>query len=329
LEYGIKAKENKLSTRTYLKVHNNNLIVEVINNVPLTEKEYKKISERIEVSSKYDNIAEFFLENPDPEAEGMGLGLSMIVVLLKNINISHKNFVITTAGPTKPTPRSWSPSPDPRHPSDDPVKFAPVEPLHGYHPDFDHFRQRLFDFPPAGARLFSISSAVEGRRLNRSMIDLARSLSPRPAKRRSAGEPIISTAAARKNGRSIQDGPVPPGVPSSRCRAGQAVDLDQVGPNLQTGVFQERELRPGIVYSGDDENLEIYLPLKFPAESLQAGHDRVGRDAGGGPDDGVEGGGAHRVEGRNDDIAPAMAPRTAGIAQGCSVGEHRHAIPRI
>ncbi|MBN2158684.1 MAG: hypothetical protein JW807_04760 [Spirochaetes bacterium] len=101
LEYGIKAKKNKLSTRTYLKVHGNNLIIEVINNVPLTEKELKKISERIEVSSKYDNIAEFYMENPDPEAEGMGLGLSMVVILLKNINISHKNFVVTTDGSNK------------------------------------------------------------------------------------------------------------------------------------------------------------------------------------------------------------------------------------
>lgn len=101
LEYGIKAKMNKLSTRTYLKVHGNNLMIEVINNVPLTEKEQKKISERIEVSSKYDNIAEFYMENPDPEAEGMGLGLSMVVILLKNINISHKNFVVTTDGKSK------------------------------------------------------------------------------------------------------------------------------------------------------------------------------------------------------------------------------------
>lgn len=101
LEYGIKAKKNKLSTRTYLKVHGNNLIIEVINNVPLSEKELKKISERIEVSSKYDNIAEFYMENPDPEAEGMGLGLSMVVILLKNINISHKNFVVTTDGTNK------------------------------------------------------------------------------------------------------------------------------------------------------------------------------------------------------------------------------------
>jgi hypothetical protein len=96
LEYGIKAKMNKLSTRIYLKVHGNNLMIEVINNVPLSEKEQKKINERIEVSSKYDNIAEFYMENPDPEAEGMGLGLSMIVILLKNINISLKNFIVTT-----------------------------------------------------------------------------------------------------------------------------------------------------------------------------------------------------------------------------------------
>jgi len=95
-EYGIKAKEKHLSTRIYLKVQNNNLIVEVINNIPLSDKELKKIGNKIEQSSKYDNIAEFYMENPDPEAEGMGLGLSMIVVLLKNIDISHKNFMVST-----------------------------------------------------------------------------------------------------------------------------------------------------------------------------------------------------------------------------------------
>ncbi len=96
LEYGIKAKMKRLSTRIYLKSQGNNLIVEVVNNIPLSTKELKKITERIERSSKYDNIAEFYMENPDPEAEGMGLGLSMVVVLLKNINISHRNFIVTT-----------------------------------------------------------------------------------------------------------------------------------------------------------------------------------------------------------------------------------------
>ncbi len=101
LEYGIKAKMNRLSTRIYLKLHRENLIIEVINNTPLRQKELNKIVDRIEKSSRYDNIAEFYMENPDPEAEGMGLGLSMIVVLLKNINISHKNFIVSTDGREK------------------------------------------------------------------------------------------------------------------------------------------------------------------------------------------------------------------------------------
>nr|MDA3810916.1 hypothetical protein [Spirochaetaceae bacterium] len=101
LEYGIKAKKHRLSTRTYFKVQNKNLVIEIINNLPLPPRELKKITDKIEKASIYDNIAEFFMENPDPEAEGMGLGLSMVVVLLKNINISHKNFKVTTDGKKK------------------------------------------------------------------------------------------------------------------------------------------------------------------------------------------------------------------------------------
>lgn len=95
-EYGIKAKENRLSTRTYFKIEGNQLIIEVINNLPLTDKELKRIIDRIERSSSYESIADFYLENPDPVAEGMGLGLSMIVVLLKSMEINYKNFVFKT-----------------------------------------------------------------------------------------------------------------------------------------------------------------------------------------------------------------------------------------
>ena len=98
LEYGLKTKKYGLSTRIYFKVYKKHLSIEVINNMPLTKKEMDKINDRIKKSSKYDNIAAFFMENPDPEAEGMGLGLSMVVVLLKNINITHKNFAVTTNG---------------------------------------------------------------------------------------------------------------------------------------------------------------------------------------------------------------------------------------
>ena len=101
IEYGIKAKKYRLSTRTYLKVYKKHLFVEVINNIPLSKREIEKINTKIKKSSKYDNIAEFFMENQDPEAEGMGLGLSMVVVLLKNINITHRNFVVNTDGVRK------------------------------------------------------------------------------------------------------------------------------------------------------------------------------------------------------------------------------------
>jgi hypothetical protein len=101
LEYGIKAKENGLSTRAYFKFSKNSFIIEVVNNVPLSESELKRINGRILISSNYDSLAEFYVDNPDPAAEGMGLGLSMIVVMLKNIGFDWKNFTIATDMKTK------------------------------------------------------------------------------------------------------------------------------------------------------------------------------------------------------------------------------------
>jgi signal transduction histidine kinase len=96
LLYGIKAKQYRLSTRIYLKPQATRLIIEVINNLPVPQKELERMRERIERSSHYDSIADFYLENPDPAAEGMGLGLSMVVVLLKSVGIPYTNFTLYT-----------------------------------------------------------------------------------------------------------------------------------------------------------------------------------------------------------------------------------------
>jgi hypothetical protein len=101
LEYGIKAKQKKLSTRTYFSIENNNLVIKVVNNLALSDKDLIRIQERIEKSSQYDSIAEFYMENPDPIAEGMGLGLSMVVVLMKSVNIDYRNFKVSTDGTSK------------------------------------------------------------------------------------------------------------------------------------------------------------------------------------------------------------------------------------
>ena len=96
LLYGIKAKQYRLSTRIYLKPQTTRLTIEVINNLPVPQKELERMRERIERSSNYDSIADFYLENPDPAAEGMGLGLSMVVVLLKSVGIPYTNFTLYT-----------------------------------------------------------------------------------------------------------------------------------------------------------------------------------------------------------------------------------------
>ncbi|MBN2403560.1 MAG: hypothetical protein JXN64_14375 [Spirochaetes bacterium] len=98
LEYGIKKKKKALSTRIYFRLQPDRIIIKVINNLPLDDFELKRIHERVKLSSKYDSIAEFFMDYPDPAAEGMGLGLCMVVTLLKSINIDYSNFSITTDG---------------------------------------------------------------------------------------------------------------------------------------------------------------------------------------------------------------------------------------
>ena len=85
MEYGIKKKKKALSTRIYFRLLSDRLIVKIINNLPLNDFDLKKIHDRIKISSRYDSIAEFFMDYPDPSAEGMGLGLCMVVTLLKSI----------------------------------------------------------------------------------------------------------------------------------------------------------------------------------------------------------------------------------------------------
>lgn len=96
LEYGIKTKKRNISSRIYFKLEPDKLIIQVINNLPVAAKDLKKIHERIEISSKYDSIAEFYMDYPDPAAEGMGLGLCMVVTLLKSINVDYRNFTVVT-----------------------------------------------------------------------------------------------------------------------------------------------------------------------------------------------------------------------------------------
>lgn len=96
LEYALKCRERRLSVRVYVRTDNDRLSVRVINPVPLNEKQYSRIQDKITTARRYESLAEFYLDNPDPMAEGMGLGLSLVIVILKGAQIEDAVFDVTS-----------------------------------------------------------------------------------------------------------------------------------------------------------------------------------------------------------------------------------------
>ncbi len=101
LEYAIKAKNYGLNVRIYIKIESGRLKVRVINPVPLTDAQDERIQKKINTAKKYESLAEFYIDNPDPFAEGMGLGLSLVVVMLKGAMIKDAVFEVTSLKKTK------------------------------------------------------------------------------------------------------------------------------------------------------------------------------------------------------------------------------------
>jgi len=101
LEYAVKCKNYELSVRIHIILSNNNLVVKIINPIPLTPPQFERIQDKIRTAKNYDCLASFYMENPDPMAEGMGLGISMVIVLLKGIGYDVENFRVESDMTTK------------------------------------------------------------------------------------------------------------------------------------------------------------------------------------------------------------------------------------
>jgi hypothetical protein len=102
-EYALKCVQYNLSVRIYMKFENECLNIKIVNPVPLNDEQYERIQFKIKLAEKYDSIAQFFIENPDPMAEGMGLGLSMVIVMLKSAGIDYRSFSVDSDFKTKTT----------------------------------------------------------------------------------------------------------------------------------------------------------------------------------------------------------------------------------
>jgi hypothetical protein len=93
LEYGKKSKERKLYVDIFFDFNTDRLIVEVLNNRPISPKEDQRIREKFHTAMRYDDIAQFYMEGGD-SSEGAGMGIVLVTMMLKAQQIDPHLFTI-------------------------------------------------------------------------------------------------------------------------------------------------------------------------------------------------------------------------------------------
>lgn len=99
-EYATKAKDSHLYVDVTFDFSPDRLIIEVVNNSAMSEKEDLRVREKFLKGSKYDNIAEYYLDMQD-NVEGAGMGIILILMLLKAEGIDPHSFTVQSDNVTK------------------------------------------------------------------------------------------------------------------------------------------------------------------------------------------------------------------------------------
>ena len=94
-EYGLRCASRGVNVQINMQYNDTGLRIEAINNSPVIPAEESRLREKMKTSKKYNDIAEYYMENMD-NTEGAGLGIALIMILLKNENIDPNNFSIST-----------------------------------------------------------------------------------------------------------------------------------------------------------------------------------------------------------------------------------------
>jgi len=103
-QYAKKSKEENFHVEVLFNFNSYRLIIEVINNTAISEKEDKRIRSKFQKGMKYDNIAEFYMEGGD-SSEGAGMGIVLVSMLLKAQEMDPHLFTIRSDFKTKTTAR--------------------------------------------------------------------------------------------------------------------------------------------------------------------------------------------------------------------------------
>ncbi len=93
LEYGKKARERSLFVDIFFDFNPQRLILEVVNNRPISRKEDVRIREKFLTAMRYDDIAQFYMEGGD-SSEGAGMGIVLVTMMLKAQDIDPHLFTI-------------------------------------------------------------------------------------------------------------------------------------------------------------------------------------------------------------------------------------------
>jgi hypothetical protein len=92
-QYGKKAKEAGYFVKIKFFYDEHGMRIEITNNVPIKPIDELRIREKLAMAMKYDDIAQFYIENAD-NTEGEGIGIALVVLLLKAENIDPQLFRI-------------------------------------------------------------------------------------------------------------------------------------------------------------------------------------------------------------------------------------------
>ena len=110
-QYGKKAKESGYFVKIKFFYDEHGMRVEITNNVPIKPIDEIRIREKLAMAMKYDDIAQFYIDNAD-NTEGEGIGIALVVLLLKAEEIDPQLFrigiidTLTTARLKSPFPMS-------------------------------------------------------------------------------------------------------------------------------------------------------------------------------------------------------------------------------
>lgn len=93
LKYGKKAEEKGLFVDILFNYNQERMVIEVINNRPISEHEDHRIRQKFQNAMKYDDIAQFYMDGGDT-SEGAGMGIVLITMLLKAQGIDPHLFTL-------------------------------------------------------------------------------------------------------------------------------------------------------------------------------------------------------------------------------------------